>query len=206
GLKQGFDLYSDNFDLTEGPLDNSEVSRRAEATQTEVDAWLARSKDKKFFLWVHYYDPHDPYDPPEPYRTEYKVNPYDGEIAYVDHVLGKLLSDLEQSKLIDKTVIVLTGDHGESLGEHSEKTHSLFVYNATLHVPLLIRLPGMKSKSIKNVVRHIDIAPTILEWLGISPTPEMQGKSLIPVMQGKESSGRSVYRESIYTELHYGWS
>ena len=206
GLKQGFDLYSDNFALTEGPLDNTEVSRRAEVTQTEVDAWLARSKDKKFFLWVHYYDPHDPYDPPEPYRTEYKANPYDGEIAYVDHVLGKLLSDLEQSKLMDKTLIVLTGDHGESLGEHGERTHSLFIYDATLHVPLLIRLPGIKSKQIQDVVGHIDIAPTILDWLGIPSHSEMQGKSLIPVMQGKEKGNRSVYSESLFAELHYGWS
>src|SRR5262249_19044615 len=137
---------------------------------------------------------------------EYKTNPYDGEIAYVDHVFGKLISDLEQSKLLNKTLIIVTGDHGESLGEHDERTHSLFIYNATLHVPLMIRLPAGKSKVIDDVVGHIDIAPTILEWLGISPDSQMQGKSLIPVMRGKENGSRAVYSESLFAQLHYGWS
>jgi arylsulfatase A-like enzyme/Tfp pilus assembly protein PilF len=206
GLNQGFDLYSDSFDLTQGPLDNSEVSRRADATEAEVDTWLRKRGGQKFFLWVHYYDPHDPYDPPEPYHTQYKTAPYDGEIAYTDHVMSKLISDLEKSKSMDRTLVVLTGDHGESLGEHMERTHSLFIYNATLHVPLMIRLPGVKARRINGVVRHIDIAPTILEWLGFVPPAEMEGKSLIPLIQGKEKSGRTSYSESMFPELHYGWS
>jgi len=206
GLNQGFDLYSDDFTLAQARVVNTDVYRRAEETEVEVDVWLKQNRDKRFFLWVHYYDPHDPYEPPEPYKSEYTSSPYDAEIAYTDHVLGNLMTTLSQSGVTQNTIIVLTGDHGEGLGEHKERTHSLFIYNATQHVPLMIRLPKVTHRRIAGVVGHIDIAPTILDWLGIHPDSQMQGKSLIPLIQGKVEANRIAYSESIFPELHYGWS
>jgi arylsulfatase A-like enzyme/Tfp pilus assembly protein PilF len=205
GLAQGFDLYSDNFSLVQANIDSSHVSRRAEETELEVDTWLKKNSDQKFFLWVHYYDPHDPYDPPEPYKTEYASSLYDGEIAYTDHVFGKLYDLLDQLQLKEKTIVIMTGDHGEGLGEHKEQTHSIFIYNATQHVPLMIRLPKIKSKRIKGVVSLVDIVPSALEWLGIQPDQNMQGRSLIPLIEGKDPP-RAAYSESIFPELHYGFS
>ena len=206
GLNQGFDLYSDDFTLTQARVASTDVYRRAEETEVEVEAWLKQNKDRRFFLWVHYYDPHDPYDPPEPFKSEYAASLYDGEIAYTDHVLGNLMASLTQSGALQNTVIVMTGDHGEGLGEHKERTHSLFVYNATQHIPLLIRLPKAMHRRIAGVVGHMDIVPTILDWLGIHPDTQMQGKSLIPLIQGTEDSNRTAYSESMFPELHYGWS
>jgi arylsulfatase A-like enzyme/tetratricopeptide (TPR) repeat protein len=206
GLDQGFDHYSDNFSLVQANVDSTHVSRRAEETELEVDAWLRKNSDQKFFLWVHYYDPHDPYDPPEPYKTEYASSLYDGEIAYTDHVFGKLYDLLDQLQLREKTIVIMTGDHGEGLGDHKEQTHSIFIYNATQHVPLMIRLPKIKPERIKGVVSLVDIVPTVLEWLGVQPDQNMQGRSLIPLIEGKDHSSRAAYSESIFPELHYGFS
>ncbi|HJZ13036.1 MAG TPA: sulfatase-like hydrolase/transferase [Acidobacteriota bacterium] len=206
GIDQGFDLYSDSFTLAQGQVSNTDVHRIAEETQIEVNAWLQQNYRQKFFLWVHYYDPHDPYRPPEPFLTEYKSSPYDGEIAYTDHVFGDLMAKLDQLELPDNTIVVVTGDHGEGLGEHKEQTHSLFIYNATQHVPLMIRLPNGEGRRIPGIVSHIDVAPTILEWIGIHPDATMQGKSLIPLILEKEKTSRIAYSESISAEVHYGWS
>lgn len=206
GLDQGFDFYSDNFSLIKANVDSTHVSRRADETELEVEPWLRKNFDQKFFLWVHYYDPHDPYNPPEPYKTEYVSAPYDGEIAYTDHVFGKLYDLLDELQLKEKTIVVMTGDHGEGLGDHKEQTHSIFIYNATQHVPLMIRLPKIKPKRIKGIVSHVDLVPTVLEWLGIQPGQNIQGKSLIPLIEGKDHSSRAAYSESIFPELHYGFS
>ncbi len=206
GLDQGFDMYSDNFTLVEARVDSTHVARRAEETEVETESWLKQNSSKQFFLWVHYHDPHDPYDAPEPYKKEYAASPYDGEIAYTDSVFGKLINLLDQLQLKEKTIIVMTSDHGEGLGEHKEQSHSIFIYNATQHVPLMIRLPNGKGKRIKGVVSQIDIAPTILEWLGLHPDQQMQGKSLIPLIEGKEQTKRVAYSESIFPQLHYGFS
>jgi choline-sulfatase len=206
GLAKGFDLYSDEFTLAEGRVSNTDVFRRAEKTEIEIESWLKQNHNQRFFLWAHYYDPHDPYDPPEPYKTEYASSLYDGEIAYTDHVIGKLFESLKQNGVAEKTIVILTGDHGEGLGEHKERTHSLFIYDATQHVPLMIHLPNKKAHRIQSIVSHIDIAPSILELAGISPASGMQGKSLIPLINGKEDPDRIAYSESIFPELHYGWS
>jgi arylsulfatase A-like enzyme/tetratricopeptide (TPR) repeat protein len=206
GLDQGFDLYSDNFSLVQANVDNTHVSRRADETELEVDAWLRKNSDQKFFLWVHYYDPHDPYDPPEPFKTEYASAPYDGEIAYTDHVFGKLYDLLDELQLKEKTIVVMTGDHGEGLGDHKEQTHSIFIYNATQHVPLMIRLPKKKARRVKGVVSLVDIVPTVLDWLEIQPDQNIQGRSLIPLIEGKGHSSSAAYSESIFPQLHYGFS
>ena len=206
-MDQGFDLYSDDLALAEAKVSSIDLQRRAAETQVEVEAWLRKNKQKKFFLWIHYYDPHDPYDPPEPFHAEYANSLYDGEIAYTDQVLGKLLSDLDSAGLNEKTIVVLTADHGEGLGEHHEKTHSLFIYNATQHVPLMFRLPGVSPGRRSEIVGHVDIVPTLLDLTGIESGLQTQGKSLLPVMNNQSNDvSESVYSESRLSEFHYGWS
>ena len=206
-IQQGFDFYYDHFDSAEfQDVDPRSIQRKAEDTVVEVDHWLDQNSQKKFFAWIHLYDPHDPYDPPEPYRSEYSSIPYDGEIAYTDAAVGKILSRLKSSGQLDRTILIVTGDHGESLGEHKESTHGMFIYNATMHVPLLIQLPGGKAKTVEHVVGHIDLEPTILDLVGIPIPTTVNGTSLIPVLQGKEKKERFAYGESLYSHLHYGWA
>ncbi|HSE42686.1 MAG TPA: sulfatase, partial [Acidobacteriota bacterium] len=206
-LNQGFDFYYDNFNLAEfQDVTPGDIQRRADETEIEATAWLDANRNRKFFTWVHYYDPHEPYDPPEPYKSEYRDNPYNGEIAYTDEYVGKLLDKLRDLKLDEKTIIVVAGDHGESLGQHNESTHAMFVYNTTQHVPFFIHVPGTGSGHIKGVVRLIDLMPTVLDLLGVKIPSSVQGKTLYPMLQGKEDLKRTAYSESVYAELHYGWS
>lgn len=206
-LDQGFDLYYDNFNLAQfQDVNPGDIQRRAEDTEIEASHWLDTNKDHKFFAWVHYYDPHEPYDPPEPYTSEYPDKPYDGEIAYTDEYVGKLLTKLDELKVSDKTIVLIAADHGESLGEHNEATHAMFVYNTTQHVPLLIHVPGSSGGRVKGIVRLVDMMPTVLELLGVKVPSSVQGKSLYSMMGGKEDLRRSAYSESVYAELHYGWS
>jgi arylsulfatase A-like enzyme/Tfp pilus assembly protein PilF len=205
GLNQGFDSYYDNFDGFR-EVNRDEIQRSAEETEAEVEKWLPTNKDKRFFCWVHFYDPHEPYDPPEPYASTYAGNRYDGEIAYMDRSVGRLLEKLEDLRLADRTLVIVTGDHGEGLGEHDETTHAMFLYGTTLRVPLLIRFPGGARKRIPGIVRHIDIAPTVLDVLGFPPSSAMQGSTLVPLVDGTETTRRVAYSESLYAQLHYGWS
>jgi arylsulfatase A-like enzyme/Flp pilus assembly protein TadD len=205
GLDQGFDLYFDRFNPYQG-FNRDEVQRRAEETEAEVERWLPTHADQPFFLWVHFYDPHKPYEPPEPFFSAYASNRYDGEIAYMDQSVGRLLSKLDELRLADRTLVIVTGDHGEGLGEHGEGTHGMFVYRTTVHVPLFIQLPDRRPQRIRGVVGHIDLAPTILELLGIPPPTDMQGSSLIPLINGSSGDDRTAYSESLHAQLHYGWS
>jgi arylsulfatase A-like enzyme/tetratricopeptide (TPR) repeat protein len=206
-LNQGFDMYYDDFNLAQfQDVNPGDIQRKAEDTEIEAVHWLETNKNRKFFSWVHYYDPHDPYEPPEPYKTQYANNPYDGEIAYTDEYVGRLLDKLKELQVDDKTIIVVAGDHGESLGQHNEATHAMFVYNTTQHVPFFIHVPGAGSSRIKGVVRLIDLMPTVLDLVGIKVPSTVQGKTLYPMMQGKEDLKRTAYSESVYAELHYGWS
>src|SRR6266436_4575508 len=142
GLNHGFDFYYDHFDfnrLLETNLD--EMERPGNVVADVTLDWLSKNYQKKFFLWMHLYDPHYPYRPPVPYAGEYKDRPYDAEIAFADAQVGRLIHFLKSRGLYGNTLIVLSGDHGESLGEHGEKTHGFFIYNATLHVPFMMHLP-----------------------------------------------------------------
>lgn len=142
GLNQGFDFYYDHFDfsrLNEANLD--EMERPGNVVADVALDWVEKNWQKKFFLWMHLYDPHYPYNPPEPYKHEYAAQPYDGEIAFADEQVGRLVRYLKEKGIYQNTVIVLAGDHGESLGEHGERTHGFFIYNSTMHVPLIIRVP-----------------------------------------------------------------
>src|SRR5262249_2780434 len=144
--------------------------RRAGESVDHALAWLKRTPRRPFFLWLHLYDPHSPYDPPEPYRTEYLGHLYDGEIAYADHELGRLMAWLRQHNLYASSLIAALSDHGESLGEHGEDEHGFFIYNATVHVPLIVKPPagsGVQTQRRNDPVETSALAPTLLQLAGV---------------------------------------
>src|SRR6266568_2501494 len=209
GLNHGFDFYHDHFDfnrLQESNLD--EMERPGNIVADVTLDWLSKNYQKKFFLWMHLYDPHYPYRPPPPYSEQYKDRPDDGEIACADAQVGRLIEFLKNKGLYQNTLIILSGDHGESLGEHGEKTHGFFIYNATLHVPLIIHLPGdMHARTVQNLVNLADIMPTVLAALNIQLPAHVQGQSLLPIISPKkEDNARSLYAETFLPRLHFNWS
>jgi arylsulfatase A-like enzyme/Tfp pilus assembly protein PilF len=208
GLNQGFDFYYDHFDfnrLQESNLD--EMERPGNVVADLALDWLNKNYQKKFFLWMHLYDPHYPYRAPAPYGDEYKERPYDGEIAFADAQVGRLIRFLKDKTLYENTLIVLSGDHGESLGEHGEKTHGFFIYNATLHVPVIFHLPGKNLvKTVPELVSLADLMPTMLHILKVDAPSQLQGHSLIPLLARKEDESRSLYAETFLPRLHFNWS
>src|SRR5215212_5202740 len=162
GLNRGFDVYDDEIPRDPTLGDHLEAERRGDAVADRAAAWLSQPDSRPFFAWVHLYDAHAPYTPPEPFRTRYAASAYDGEIAFVDQQIGRLLAALEQSGQRDRTIIVVTGDHGEALGEHGELTHGLLLYEGTLRVPLIIEAPGtLDPHVVTTPVSLADVAPTV---------------------------------------------
>jgi choline-sulfatase len=215
GFDRGFDVYDAGFRLRPHGADRYKtVERRGAVVVEHALAWLSTIPDKPFFLWVHLYDAHDPYDPPAPYKQRFAAQPYDGEIAYADSCLGKLLLALRKHGLYDETMIAVMADHGESLGAHGESTHGVFLYDETLHVPLLIKLPLNRSAGKRIAARAglVDVAPTILSTVGLTPPPEMQGQSLLELVKASTpaSAGpipdRPSYAETDYPHRAFGWS
>jgi arylsulfatase A-like enzyme/tetratricopeptide (TPR) repeat protein len=211
GTGRGFDRYFDDFDLgRRKSIDISTVRRTGDKTVAEAVRWLdARPADRPFFLWLHLYDPHDPYLPPEPYRTTYAGRPYDGTVAFTDAVVGSFRQALEQRGLLDRSLLVFTADHGEGLGDHGEMFHGYFVYDTTIHVPLIIRTPGrsLAGRVVPDAVSHVDLLPTVLDAASLQAPAIAHGTSLLPLMAGTAPVARSgVYSESFYPLLHYGWA
>jgi arylsulfatase A-like enzyme/Tfp pilus assembly protein PilF len=216
GLGRGFDVYGDDFDVSRAQgFDLSHVERPAEEVVQKALRWITESNGR-YFAWVHLFDPHDPYSPPEPFKSRFARSPYDGEIAYVDHAIGILLAGLTEKGLLANTHIILTGDHGEGLGEHREFTHGLFVYDSTLHVPLIIRPANAleTGRSIGGLVQSIDIAPTILRLVGLQSPQEMQGRSLLGLLKLSNDDTKAeqtpvnqqAYFETFYPLRQFGWS
>ena len=210
GLSHGFDTYDDDMgaEKEEGKLPGVFPERRASVVTDRALAWLKQNAHQKFFLWAHYYDPHAPYDPPEPYKHQYVKSLYDGEIAYTDEQVGRLLEGLDQLALTSRTLVIVVGDHGESLGEHGEATHGIFLYDATLHVPLIVAGPELpRGKVIDDQVRSIDLHPTVMEFLRLPSSSEAQGVSLWPLMQqGTHVRSNYSYGETLYPRTYMGWS
>jgi arylsulfatase A-like enzyme/Tfp pilus assembly protein PilF len=202
GLAQGFDLYSDLSG-------RQESERRGDQVIEEAVRWLGSPGRRNFFAWIHLFDPHAPYRPPEPFRGAYRDNPYDGEIAFVDSVIGTLIRALVASGRYEDAIIVFTSDHGESLGEHGEKTHGLFLYDSTLRVPLIVKAPNLRGKSaiVREQVRAIDIAPTLLYLLSLPKPATMQGSELVSLIE-RRSQGPPLlaYSETYYPYYHLRWS
>ena len=204
GLNQGFDVYDDHYPAKAKPGE-AFSERRADKTVAAALKWLAGQKGK-WFCWVHLWDPHDPYAPPEPYATRFKDDPYSGEVAYVDAEIGRLMDALGQAGLEGRTAVVLTGDHGESLGDHGETYHGYFAYNATLWVPLIIAAPGTKAGRVKDHVSHVDIFPTVCDLLGLEKPASLQGASLSPLLRGRTRPARPIYFEALEAYINRGWA
>jgi choline-sulfatase len=203
GLARGFGTYDDSVRV--GDRRAFDYEERA-ASQT-VDALLPRLDTMKppFFLWVHFYDPHAPYVPPEPYASRFKDRPYDGELAFMDAQLGRVVDTLKRKGTT--VYIVLAGDHGESLGEHGEDTHGVFVYQATQHVPLIITGPGIPpGTTAASTVGLVDVAPTLLDLLRLPPLPGADGRSLVPLLHGARPVAPDYEMETFYPAFSYGWA
>ena len=208
GLNRGFDFYYDHFEfnrLLETNLDSME--RPANQVVDEALNWLGQNYQKRFLLWVHLYDPHHPYRPPAPYDEIYKTHPYDGEIAFADAQLGRILAFLKSKAVYGRTLVVVLGDHGEGLGEHGEKTHGFFIYNSTLHVPMIFKLPaGGAHRWVVQAVSTVDVLPTILDQLQIAVPKTVQGHALSAAMAGKSADPSPIYSETFLPRLHFNWS
>ena len=207
GLGQGFDVYDDQFGEDE-MLKTFRSERKADKVADAFLAWLGAKSRDRFFSWVHFFDPHAPYEPPTPYKERFAGDPYDGEIAFMDHELGRIIERLRATGVLDRTLIVVAGDHGESLGEHGESDHGIFIYDATMKVPLIFSAPGNLPTGlvVDARVRLIDIMPTVLDALEIPVNSEVQGESLLPFIEGKKHEDRTCYLESFYPVETFGWS
>jgi choline-sulfatase len=211
GIGRGFDHYFDDFDLAEFDTPNlGSVQRSGDVTIGEAVRWIdGRPQDAPFFLWLHLYDPHDPYTPPEPFKSMYPNRPYEGEVAYTDSLIGDFRRSLEERGLLDRSLVILTADHGEGLGDHGEASHGFFVYDTTIHVSLIVRPPvgSVAGRVVDSAVSHVDIFPTILDSVGLAAPKAVHGQSLLPLIEGKNVElDRAVYSESLYPLLHYGWA
>ena len=207
GLARGFDFYDDAFSAeTFQKKDIGLVDRRAAESVDHAIAWLKRTPRRPFFLWLHLYDPHSPYDPPEPYRTQYHGHLYDGEIAYADGELGRLIAWLKQNKLYDSSAIALLSDHGESLGEHGEDEHGFFVYNATVHIPLIVKPPaasGIRPERRAAPVETAAVAPSLLQLAGVRDSITQQFQSPGVLLTAIKDP---AYSETFYPFSSFGWS
>jgi arylsulfatase A-like enzyme len=209
GFDRGFEVYDAGFRRRragEDPYRTKE--RRGSEVVARALAWLDGRPAGPLFLWVHLYDAHDPYDPPAPFATRFARDPYDGEIAAVDAAVGTLLEGLRARGRLAGAVVVVAADHGESLGEHGEATHGLFLYESDVHVPLLVRLPGAEQggRRVSARVRLVDVAPTILHAAGLATPAAIQGEALLGLARGKAEAERPAYAESEYPRRVFGWS
>jgi arylsulfatase A-like enzyme/Tfp pilus assembly protein PilF len=204
GLGRGFDEYHEGFHQI--PIPGQGAERPGNEVADEVIAWLKNPRKVPFFVWAHFYDPHAPYTPPSPYREDFKDRPYDGEIAFTDVQLGRILGALDATGHRDDTVIVAMSDHGESLGEHDERTHAILIYEATLHVPLLVAGAGVpRGQLVTERVGAVDVLPTVLGLLGL-PAPEgLPGRDLRAAWKGRLRA-EALYSESLFGRLNCRWS
>lgn len=210
GLNQGFETYYDHFEFSPlSELNLDEIERPGDQVVNLAIDWLRSNPRRPIFLWIHLYDAHFPYRPHEPYATRFRAHPYDGEIAFVDAQIGRLFSFLREKDMYNGSVIALAADHGEGLGEHGEKNHGFFIYNSTLHVPLILHIPGAKPRVVDDSASLVDVMPTILQVLGIPIPASVEGRSLLADFRGKSHGGDAaphLYSETYLPLLHFGWS
>ena len=202
GLSHGFDRYDDEF------LSASDaIERSADAVIQSAEAWVDANAAQPFFAWIHLFDPHSPYTPPPPFAAEYRDSPYDGEVAYTDAAVGRFLDHLRQRNLFASAAIVVVADHGESLGEHGERTHGTVLYDSTIRVPMLIKTAGANAKRLIDVpVETADLAPTIAAVAGAT-LDRVDGLNVLPLIDGAAGDAdRPAYAESYYQNVLLGWS
>ena len=205
GLDQGFEDYDDDLRSGEQPMRFGFRERRAQPVTDAAVRWLRDRKDSPFFLFVHYFDPHVPHSPPEPYLGRFAGRLYDGEVAYTDEHLGRLLTALDEQGLARRTLVVVVSDHGESLGEHKERTHGIMIYDATVRVPMIFRAEGVlpAGEVIAGQVGLIDVVPTVLDLLDVAVPSGLDGVSLV---RSASSKPRDLYIETLLPKLQYGWA
>lgn len=207
GFAQGFTEFS-GFDRVESGRE-ANAERPGQAVVDDAVRWLESvPEEQPIFLWVHLYDPHAPYAAPAPFGDDFAARPYDGEIAYMDHQIGRVLAALDARRALDDSLIVAVADHGESLGEHGEDEHGVFLYEAVLRVPLIVAGPPVRAGlAVTEQVRVIDLAPTVLDALGLDAPADLDGESLgVLLGGGSRAEVPAAYAESYYPKLHYGWS
>ncbi len=211
GLNRGFDEYDSPFDLRrQVGKDPSEIKRLGQDVTSSAEKWLAENAGSPFFVFLHLYDLHTPYELPQGKRPPRGSSGYDVELGYVDSVIGQFWNFLDQRHLLANTLVVFVSDHGESLGDHGETTHGYFIYQSTLHVPLIFHWPadsGSFRARIDEPASLLDVAPTVLQYLGLSEPPQFQGRSLLSTLRGQASgAGEEIYSESLYAHDHFGTS
>ena len=208
GLKQGFEHYDDNFELKPGEqLDLAGVQRPGDKVVDAALKWLQQTDTRPFFAWVHLYDPHTPYEPPEPWRSRLNdslSHLYDGEIAFADSQVGRLLDWLASQGLDKRTIVIAVGDHGEGLGSHGEAEHGYFVYEYAVHVPFIVRLPvgGFRGIRVPAQVRTIDLVPTLLELIGAGTPSGIDGESLTPLLAHPSRAGTEICLQRVDVAAH----
>jgi arylsulfatase A-like enzyme/Flp pilus assembly protein TadD len=205
GIKRGFDLWDDDIDLDTTAISIGRSQRGGDVTRERAQKWIGEHKAQPFFFFFHIYEPHTPYDPPEPFKSKYS-SAYDGEVATADAIVGRFLDYLKEQGLYDRATIVLMSDHGEGLGEHGEVEHGVFLYREDIQVPLMLKLPrgAQHGQSVAAPVQLLDIFPTIAGAFGFNKKTE--GRSLLDIANGKAEGDRSLYAETYYPRLHYGWN
>lgn len=215
GLDQGFQVYDDSYTdewseekLRDARIYNQMVTDRpADQTTERAIQWLD-GVEEPFFLWVHYYDPHQRYAPPHPYDQRFHDSLYDGEIAFMDAEIGRLLDAVKERFEWEQTAVVVTADHGEGLGQHGEATHAVLSYDSTLRVGLIVKAPkttGIAPRVIEAPVSHVDILPTFLDFLGLDVPEEVSGRSLRSLLEGGSRPDRPIYFETVLPRFSFGW-
>jgi arylsulfatase A-like enzyme/Tfp pilus assembly protein PilF len=215
GLNRGFDVYDDRYGEKAAGDPAEGAERRAEDVTRPAAAWIVnpqsnpqsaiRNPQSPWFAWVHLYDPHAPYRAPEPYASQHA--PYDAEVAYTDAIVGRLLDELTAAGQLDRTLVVFTADHGESLGEHGEATHGVFVYDVTMVAPSFIWAgPRIGGRAYDGVTQLLDLAPTVLDLVGIAAPPTFEGRSLLPAVNHDDAGGPAAYIEAMDANLTRNWA
>jgi arylsulfatase A-like enzyme/cytochrome c-type biogenesis protein CcmH/NrfG len=206
GIGQGFDFFDGDMPASSPELSIGQVQRDGGESERIAEHWLDTVGTSRAFLFLHLYEPHKPYAPPERFA---QYAPYDGEIAYTDEIVGRLVKYLKAHQLYDRSTIILLSDHGEGLGDHGEQEHGLFVYDEAIHVPLIIKQEGNAGagRRIADLVQHIDVVPTVLDLVKAPGAGNLRGRSLKPVLEGTgKLTPPSIYSEALYARYHFGWS
>jgi arylsulfatase A-like enzyme/Flp pilus assembly protein TadD len=207
GISRGFDFFDDEMPPAAPDMPMGQVRRSGADSLAVAERWMQGLSSPRFFLFLHTYDPHTPYRPPDRFK---QYAPYDGEIAYSDEVVGHLMAWLKDRGWYDRALIIFLSDHGEGLGDHGEAEHGLFLYDSTIRVPFIVKMPGEagRGRRVSAPVQHIDLVPTVLDYLGIARPPALRGRSLRPLIEGSGAAGSDAgfYAESFYGRYHFGWS
>lgn len=206
GIGQGFDFYDSQLPPASPEASIGQVQRDGLVSLEVATRWMDGLSSNKFFLFLHLYEPHKPYSPPAEFAS---YAPYDGEIAYADQIIGRLVVQLRARDLYDDATVIVLSDHGEGLGDHGEQEHGVFLYDETTRVPLIVKLPRSASagRRVTAPVQHVDLVPTVLDLVGAPPEQGLRGRSLRPLLAGSGSiAAAGIYAEALYPRYHFGWS